>query len=147
MNPIKPITILLVEDDLGHASLVEKNLRRANIMNQILWFGNGQEVLEFLFGEEHKSATTLSDAFLILLDLNMPVMDGYEVLGRLKTDEHTKSIPIIVLTTTYEISEITRCYDLGCNLYITKPVDYAQFSEVINKLGLFLTIVRIPEGV
>lgn len=144
MNPVKSITILLVEDDGGHARLVEKNLRRANIMNEILWFTNGREVLDYLYGAESETSPPDIEQYLILLDLNMPVMDGYEVLRQLKSNDMTRSIPIIVLTTTFDNGEIARCYDLGCNLYITKPVDYAQFSEVISKLGLFLTIVKVP---
>jgi CheY-like chemotaxis protein len=83
---------------------------------------------------------------LILLDLNLPVLDGYQVLQRIKSDERTKHIPVVVLTTTDDNREIERCYELGCNIYITKPVEYDQFSEAIRKLGLFLTVVKVPNG-
>ncbi len=146
MEQVKPITILLVEDDLGHARLVEKNLRRANIMNEIILFGNGQELIDFLFHSVEYEPSALKERLLILLDLNMPVMDGYEALRRIKAYEPTKYIPVIILTTTYDTAEIARCYELGCNVYIAKPVDYEQFSEVINRLGLFLSIVAIPKG-
>jgi CheY-like chemotaxis protein len=74
------------------------------------------------------------------------VIDGYRVLERIKSDERTKAIPIIILTTTDDINEIQRCYELGCNVYITKPVEYEQFAEAIARLGLFLSIVMLPDG-
>ncbi len=82
----------------------------------------------------------------MLLDLNLPRLDGYQVLTRLKADERTRHIPIIILTTTDEPQEIERCYALGCNVYVTKPVEYDEFAEAIRKLGLFLSIVKIPVG-
>ncbi len=140
MSEAEQVTILLVEDDPGHARLIEKNLRRSNIANQIVHTSNGQQALDYLSGEEHTSS------LLVLLDLNMPVLDGYQVLERIKADERTKHIPVVILTTTDDAREVTRCYDLGCNVYITKPVSYQQFSEAIGKLGLFLSVVTIPEG-
>jgi CheY-like chemotaxis protein len=83
---------------------------------------------------------------LVLLDLNLPGLDGYQVLARLKSDERTRQIPVIILTTTDDPREVERCYALGCNVYITKPVEYEQFSEAIRKLGLFLSVVKIPNG-
>ena len=82
---------------------------------------------------------------LVLLDLNLPVLDGYQVLKRMKEDERTKRIPVIILTTTDDTREVSRCYELGCNVYITKPVDYERFSDAIRKIGLFLSVVTIPE--
>jgi CheY-like chemotaxis protein len=135
---IQEITILLVEDDPGHARLIEKNLRRSNIMNEIVTVGDGQQAVDFLFDE------SCPWPLLVLLDLNMPVLDGYQVLERIKANEHTKRIPVVVLTTTDDAREVSRCYDLGCNVYMTKPVDYQQFSEAIRKLGLFLSVVTMP---
>jgi len=146
MNMGQSVNILLIEDDPGHARLVEKNLRRANIMNDIHIFSNGQEAIDYLFSAQNRALSPAEDPLLILLDLNMPVMDGYQVLWRIKGDERTKHIPVIVLTTTYDSREITRCYELGCNIYITKPVDYQQFSEAITKLGSFLSIMTMPTG-
>jgi len=83
---------------------------------------------------------------LVLLDLNLPVLDGFQVLEKMKGDPHTQPIPVIILTTTDNPQEIMRCYELGCNVYVTKPVDYEQFSEAVTKLGLFLSVVQIPEG-
>jgi len=134
------VTILLVEDDPGHARLIEKNLRRANITNDIVKATDGQQAVDYLFS----NGRALS--LLVLLDLNLPVLDGYQVLERMKADERTKHIPVIMLTTTDDSREVSRCYELGCNVYITKPVDYEQFSEAIRKLGLFLLVVMIPDG-
>ena len=83
---------------------------------------------------------------LVLLDLNMPVLDGYQVLERIKSDVRTKDIPVSILTTTDCRREVERCYDLGCNVYVTKPVDYDQFCEAIRKIGLFLPVVTVPKG-
>jgi CheY-like chemotaxis protein len=140
MADIQKVTILLAEDDLGHARLIEKNLRRANITNDIIKARDGQQAIDYIFG--NNGGRTL----LVLLDLNMPVLDGYQVLERMKADKRTKHIPVIILTTTDDPREVARCYELGCNIYITKPVDYEQFSETIRKLGLFLMVAMIPDG-
>ena len=140
------VTILLVEDDLGHARLIEKNLRRSNIKNNIVTVSDGQQALEYIFGEGEFEESERPFPLLVLLDLNLPVVDGYEVLRRLKADKSTRRIPVIVLTTTDDSREIKRCYELGCNVYMTKPVDYEQFSEAIKQLGLFLSVVAIPNG-
>ena len=140
------IAILIVEDDPGHARLIEKNLKRSNITNAITAVSDGQQALDYLFGEGAFAGQTLPAQLLVLLDLNMPVLDGYQVLERMKADERTKRIPVIVLTTTDDQREVARCYELGCNVYVTKPVDYAKFSEAIGKLGLLLSIVTVPEG-
>jgi len=142
----KNITILLTEDDPGHARLIEKNLRRANIKNEIVFAPNGQEAIDYLFSEGEYAGKEPPSHLLVLLDLNMPVLDGYQVLERMKRDERTKSIPVIILTTTDDPREVTRCYELGCNVYITKPVDYEQFADAMRKLGLFLMVVMLPDG-
>jgi CheY-like chemotaxis protein len=140
------VTILLVEDDPGHARLIKKNLRRANIKNEIHFATNGQEAVDYLFCEGEYADRKRPSPLLVLLDLNMPVLDGYQVLERMKADRRTKRIPVIILTTTDDAREVGRCYELGCNVYITKPVDYDQFSEAMRKLGLFLLVVMIPNG-
>ncbi len=141
MDSHQHVTILLVEDDPGHALLIEKNLRRANIANTIVKLDNGQKAVDFLFKGEGGSR----DPLLILLDLNLPVLDGYQVLKIIKSDERTKRIPVVILTTTDNPHEVARCYEHGCNIYITKPVEYERFSETIQSLGLFLSIVKVPE--
>jgi CheY-like chemotaxis protein len=140
------VTILLVEDDPGHARLVEKNLRRSGIRNTIVVLSDGQQAVDYLFSEGEYSSVPQSMPTLVLLDLNLPVLDGYQVLERIKVDDRTRHIPVVVLTTTDDNREVARCYELGCNIYITKPVEYDQFSEAIRKLGLFLTVVTVPNG-
>jgi CheY-like chemotaxis protein len=146
MSQMDEVTILLVEDDPGHARLIEKNLRRANVKNRIDLVPDGQQAVDYLFCEGKYADRQPSAPLLVLLDLNMPVLDGYQVLERMKADERTKHIPVIILTTTDDGREVARCYELGCNVYITKPVDYDQFSEAMGKLGLLLTINMIPDG-
>jgi CheY-like chemotaxis protein len=145
MNKHQPITILLVEDDPGHARLIEKNLRRGGISNEIVTLDNGQKAVDFLFKKGEYAGADHASPLLILLDLNMPVLDGYQVLKMIKASDETRHIPVIVLTTTDNPQEIAKCYESGCNVYVTKPVDYEQFSNAIRMLGLFLSIVKIPE--
>ena len=142
----QPVTILLVEDDPGHARLIERNLRRAHITNPIVTLSDGQQAVDYLFQEGTYTGVTRAMSLLLLLDLNLPRLDGYQVLARIKADERTRHIPVLILTTTDEPYEIERCYALGCNLYVTKPVEYETFAEAIRKLGLFLSIVQIPVG-
>jgi len=145
MTNHQPVTILLVEDDPGHALLIEKNLRRAGIANTIVKLDDGRKAVDYLFKNGAYQNNDTPAPVLILLDLNLPVLDGYQVLKTIRGDERTRSIPVVVLTTTDNPHEITRCYELGCNVYITKPVEYETFSDAIRKLGLFLSIVRVPE--
>jgi CheY-like chemotaxis protein len=137
------LTILLAEDDPGHAALIAKNLRRARIANPIVTVADGQAAVDYLFGREADPVIG-QPPILVLLDLNMPVLDGYQVLARLRADERTRHIPVVVLTSTDDPREVNRCYELGCNVYVTKPVDYERFAEAIQKLGLFLAVVALP---
>jgi CheY-like chemotaxis protein len=140
----QPVSILLVEDDPGHAMLIEKNLRRAGVINEIIRLNDGGQAVDFLFKEGEYADDRNPSPLLVLLDLNLPVLDGCQVLQRIKADDRTRRIPVAMLTTTDSPYEIARCYDLGCNIYIVKPVEYEKFSEAIRNLGLFLAIVRIP---
>jgi CheY-like chemotaxis protein len=144
--PNQEVTILLVEDDPGHARLIQKNLRRSNINNEIVALTDGQQAVDYLFAQGQYAGQKRPSPLLVLLDLNMPVLDGYQVLERMKASEQTKRIPVVILTTTDDAREVERCYNLGCNVYITKPVDYEQFAEAIRKIGLFLSVVTIPDG-
>jgi CheY-like chemotaxis protein len=146
MSNIQAVTILLVEDDPGHARLIEKNLRRSNITNKIVIFNNGRDAVDYLFKLGEYEGSDHTSSLLVLLDLNLPGFDGYQVLQRMKQDERTRRIPVVILTTTDDAHEVAKCYDLGCNVYITKPVDYAQFSQAIRKIGLFLSVVTVPDG-
>lgn len=146
MDTHQHVTIVLVEDDPGHARLIEKNLRRSGISNEIIMLDNGQKAVDFLFRNGEYVGSERPEPLLILLDLNMPVLDGNQVLKMIKETESTWHIPVIILTTTDNPREIARCYETGCNVYVTKPVDYEQFCEAIRKLGLFISIVKIPEA-
>jgi CheY-like chemotaxis protein len=139
-----PRPILLVEDDPGHVLLIEKNLRRACVQNDIIKLDDGGKAVDYLFGEGEYANSEYPLPLLILLDMNLPVLSGLQVLERIKADERTRRIPVVMLTTTDSPGEIDKCYDLGCNIYIVKPVNYVKFSEAIRNLGLFLSTVRTP---
>lgn len=140
----RPVEIVMIEDDEGHARLIEKNIRRAGVNNPITPFTSGTEAVNYLFGADGSGLTNKGKPLLILLDLNLPDMTGVEILGRVKTNEHLKRIPVVVLTTTDDAVEIQRCYDLGCNVYITKPVNYENFAHAIRQLGLFFSVIQVP---
>jgi CheY-like chemotaxis protein len=142
----EPLLIVLAEDDDGHASLVHRNLERAGLVNGLTRLGDGQEALDFLRGEGPYADRNTTQPLLLLLDIKMPRADGIEVLRQLKTDPRTALIPVIMLTTTDDPREIQRCYELGCSVYITKPVDYQAFVEAVKRLGRFLQVVRVPEN-
>jgi CheY-like chemotaxis protein len=149
--PGERVSIVLVEDDDGHATLVERNLRRSGVSNDFLRFRDGQEAIDYFFGAPEGEAAGYPSRealanFVVLLDLRMPRVDGFEVLRRLKADPSTASVPVIVLTTTDDPREIERCYELGCNVYITKPVEYDAFIEAVRRLGFFLQVVKLPPG-
>lgn len=140
----KEVVILVAEDDEGHASLIIKNLKRSGISNEIIYFKNGREILEFLHGEGDRHNRPPEEHYVLLLDIRMPVVDGVEVLRQLKQDEELAKIPVTMITTTNDPREVEECYRLGCSNYIAKPVDYNKFVEVIRQLGLFLLVVEIP---
>lgn len=139
------VLIVMIEDDAGHARLIEKNIRRAGVNNDLVHFSDGASGLNYLFRLCREGAKRAS-SILILLDLNLPDMTGVEVLEKLKGEEHLKRAPVVVLTTTDDKAEIQRCYDLGCNVYITKPVDYDRFAHAIRQLGLFFSVIQVPES-
>jgi CheY-like chemotaxis protein len=144
MNAHQPVNIVMIEDDEGHARLIEKNIRRAGISNDIKHFTDGTSALHYLYHAPDGPA--LNGPALILLDLNLPDMSGTDILTRIKADgSPLKRTPVIVLTTTDDKVEIQRCYDLGANVYITKPVDYENFAVAIRQLGLFLSVIQVPD--
>ena len=138
------IVILLAEDDEGHASLVQRNLKRAGIANEITRVSDGQEALDYVRCESAYAGRVPNGPLLVLLDINMPRVDGVETLRQLKADDKTARIPVVMLTTTDDPREVDRCYQFGCSVYVTKPVAYEEFIEAIKRLGLFLTIVKVP---
>jgi CheY-like chemotaxis protein len=141
----RPVNIVMIEDDEGHARLIEKNIRRAGVSNDIIPFTNGTEALAFLMGPDGSGEVSAGRQLLVLLDLNLPDMTGIDILQKLKDNPHTKRSPVVVLTTTDDSREIQRCYDLGANVYITKPVNYEGFANAIRQLGLFFAVMQVPE--
>lgn len=146
MTQGKPIAILMVEDDEGHAILVEEALKEGGVVNDIYHVWDGQEALDFLYRRGAYEGKDVPRPGLILLDIQLPKMDGYEVLRRIKSDEQLRNIPVIMLTMTSDQREVDRCYDLGVNSYIVKPVDFDTFMDKIKKLGLFIQIISYPSG-
>lgn len=140
----EPMLILLAEDDDGHALLVQRNIVRAGIRNQIVHVSDGQLALDFIRREGQFANRQPAGPLLVLLDINMPRVDGVEVLSKVKAEKATARIPIIMLTTTDNPREVERCYELGCSVYVTKPVEYESFVEAVKRLGLFLQIVQAP---
>ncbi|MCK5830677.1 MAG: response regulator [Methylococcales bacterium] len=139
------IEILLIEDSLGEARLTIEAFKEHKITNRIHHVTDGVEAMEFLYKKAKYSETIRPD--LILLDLNMPKMDGREVLSRIKSDEHLKSIPVVILTTSKAEQDIAESYNLNANCYIRKPVDLDQFLEVINSINNFwLSVVTLSKG-
>lgn len=140
----KSVTIVMIEDDEGHARLIEKNIRRAGVHNEIIPFADGSSALAYLLGADGTGEVSAGRCFLILLDLNLPDMTGVDILASVKHNAHLKRTPVVVLTTTDDSREIQRCYDLGANVYITKPVNYEGFANAIRQLGLFFSVIQVP---
>ncbi len=138
------VVILIAEDDEGHFSLIKKNLMRAGIGNEIVRFCNGQETLDFLFGANGRGVQDRR-AYLLILDIGTPKVDGVKVLERMRQDERLRRIPVVILTTTDDPAEVERCHRLGCSIYIVKPVEYDDFVDAIREVGSFLSIVSVPQ--
>jgi CheY-like chemotaxis protein len=133
-------TIIIVEDDEGHAILIRENLEAAGVNNPVRHFRDGQAALDFFFRDRAAD----QGSYLVLLDIRMPKVDGIEVLRRLKADPQLRKLPVMMLTTTDDQREVQRCLQLGCSVYIQKPVDYERFTEAIRRLGQFLPLMVVP---
>lgn len=139
----RPIEILLVEDSPSDAKLTIKQLKAAKVVNHIHWVEEGETAMAFLRRKEPYTNSKRPD--LILLDLNLPGLDGREVLSIVKSDPDLKRIPVVILTTSADEADVLKSYNLNANCYVTKPVDIQQFMEVINLLTDFwLAAVRLP---
>ncbi len=140
---MKTKIILLVEDNPDDVQLTLRALKKNNIMNEIIVAQDGVEALEYLFGTGKFSGRDMSVMpQMILLDLKMPRMDGLEVLLRIRADERTKLLPVVVLTTSNEDKDRIESYKLGANSYVRKPVDFNQFAEAVNQLGLYWLVLN-----
>ncbi len=138
MKNYENLTILVAEDDDGHAELIKEGLKDAGVCNDIVRFNNGKKCWDYINKNSEQNCL-----YLLLLDINMPIMDGLELLEKMKRSEYFKKIPIIMLTTTDDPKEIEHCYKLGCNAYVSKPINFNAFAEVLKTLGLFVKIVKL----
>lgn len=141
----RPVEILLVEDNPNDVELTLYALKKNKIANSIQVARDGAEALEFIFGTGQYDGRKLRNGpKLILLDLKLPKVDGLEVLRRLKSEQRTRSIPVVILTSSREERDIVESYDLGVNSYIVKPVDFEQFTEAARQLGLYWLLLNEP---
>jgi CheY-like chemotaxis protein len=135
--------VLLIEDNPDDIELTLRAFKKNNIVNEIIVKSDGMEALDYFFGKDgivHRDKEEFP--ILILLDLNLPRMDGIDVLKKLRADERTKLIPVVILTSSKEPSDLLSCYRLGCNSYIRKPVDFTQFQDMVKQLGFYWLIMN-----
>jgi two-component system response regulator len=142
---VRPIEVLLVEDDEGDVLMTREALAEGRIVNRLSVAGDGVEALEYLRRDGRHTDAVRPD--LILLDLNLPKRDGRQVLGEIKGDPELRRIPVIVLTTSEAEEDVLRSYDLHANAYVTKPVDFDRFVNVIRQIDdFFISVVRLPSS-
>ncbi len=139
------VEILLVEDNPHDAELTLRVLKKHNLTNRLVWVKDGAEALDFIFGSSDDPAVPLNQPpRVVLLDLKLPKLDGHEVLRRLKADPRTRTIPVVVLTSSHEETDIVRSYQLGVNSYIVKPVDFDNFAGAVQQLGMYWVLLNHP---
>ncbi len=134
--------IILVEDNVSDADLVMRALKKSKVVNNLLHLQDGQEALDYIFGDSGMKMT--APPKLILLDLKMPKVSGLEVLAKLKSNESTKAIPVVILTSSKEDPDLVECYRLGANSYVVKPVVFDDFIKAITQVGLYWLLVNVP---
>lgn len=140
---MKEVEILLVEDNPTDAELAMRALKKAKLANNLLWVDDGAKALDFIFGSgEYSGRQVQNGPKVIMLDLRLPKVDGMEVLRRIKNDERTRTIPIVVLTSSKEDRDVAECYALGVNSYISKPVEFDEFAKVVSELGFYWLLVN-----
>lgn len=141
-------SILLVEDTASDVGLTLRALRKHSICNRLVIAEDGQEALDYLFCTGAHTGRDIKDTpMLILLDLKLPRIDGFEVLRRIRADQRTRRIPVVILSASSEKQDITAGYDLGTNSYIRKPIDFHQFAEIVKQLGLYWLVTNEPPPV
>ncbi len=137
--------ILLIEDNMHDAELAIRALKKNNLINNLVHLKDGAEAIDFIFGEGSFSGRNLDQVpKVILLDLKMPKINGIEVLTRLKADERTKKIPVVILTSSKEDPDIQTCYSLGANSYVVKPVEFGEFAKAVSDLGMYWMLLNQP---
>jgi CheY-like chemotaxis protein len=137
--------ILLVEDNPSDIGLTKRAFERSRVSNELVIAQDGQEALDYLFGSgEQDCSIAMSLPAVILLDLKLPRIDGLEVLKRIRADDRTKRIPVVILTSSREQQDLAESYDLGANSYIRKPVDFVQFAEAVRHVGLYWLVLNEP---
>ena len=142
---IKEVEILLVEDNPNDAELAIRALKKSNLANKLLWVKDGAEALDFIFATgEYAHRDVVNGPKVILLDLRLPKVDGMEVLRRVKGDERTRVIPVVVLTSSKEDRDIVESYKLGVNSFISKPVEFETFAKTVSELGFYWLLVNQP---
>jgi two-component system response regulator len=139
--------VLLVEDNSSDEALTLRALRKSNIGNDVVVVRDGAEALDYLLGRRSDPAGAHAMPQLVLLDLNLPKIDGLEVLRRIRADERTKLLPVVILTSSGEEQDIVRGYGFGANAYVRKPADFIQFANAVLQLGLFWLMVNEPPPV
>ena len=145
MDELKPVDILLVEDNAADAEMTLRALRKRNLSNQVHWVKDGPEALDYLFFRGAYGKRASGNPKIVLLDLKMPKMDGIEVLRKIREDDRTRLVPVVMLTSSAEENDIVRSYELGVNSYIVKPVEFDKFVEEVSKLGVYWAIMnRVP---
>ena len=142
MDRFSSVDILLVEDSPDDAELTMRALRKGNLVNRITWVKDGAEALDFIFRDGAYAGRPEQNPKLILLDIKLPKVDGIEVLKRIKADERTRVIPVVMVTSSAEGRDIADSYKLGANSYVVKPVEFEQFSETVAKAGFYWMLVN-----
>ena len=144
-NTVEEVEILLVEDNPTDAELCIRALKKSNLANKLVWVKDGAEALDFIFAAGAYSGRRITNGpKVILLDLRLPKVDGMEVLRRIKNDERTRTIPVVVLTSSREDRDVAESYQLGVNSYISKPVEFDEFAKTVSELGLYWLLVNRP---
>ncbi len=131
------VDILLVEDSVADAEMTLRTLKRQGVVNTVEWVRDGVEAIDYLFRENQFAAREPGMPKLVLLDLKMPRMDGLQVLARMSSDERTRAVPVVMMTSSREEGDVLASYELGVNSYVVKPVDFSEFAERVVQVGLY----------
>lgn len=143
---LQDVQILLVEDSAADAEMTLRTLKKRNIANQVVWVRDGVEALDYLFRTGEFAERAGAQPKLVLLDLKMPRMDGLQVLERMKADPRTRTVPVVMMTSSREESDLMRSYELGVNSFVVKPVEFDAFAETVAQIGMYWVIANQGPG-